>query len=66
VLLPALSAPATQTLSSEKWLMVVIVRSIPTMRALATSHPYPPPPPSEANGAGRSLGECGEEVGIWL
>jgi hypothetical protein len=58
VLFPALSAPTAQTLSSERWLMMVIMGSITAMKILAS--------PPDADGAGRSLGECSKEVSVWL
>jgi hypothetical protein len=41
--------------------MMVIVGTIPTMKIPAASHP-----PPDADGARRSLGECGKQVSIRL
>jgi hypothetical protein len=63
VLFPALSTPIAQTLSSERWLTMMIVGSIPAMRI--PSMGLPPTPP-DADGVGRSMGECGEGLSVRL
>jgi hypothetical protein len=39
--------------------MMVIMGSVPTLKIPAAA-------PPDANGAERSLGECGKEVSVWL
>jgi hypothetical protein len=38
----------------------------PRNEASSSRPPNHPPPPLDANDAERSLGECGEEVSVWL
>jgi hypothetical protein len=57
------SAPAAQTLSSKRWLTIVIIESIHATKMIAVD---PPPPTPNTNSVRRSLGECSKVVRVRL